>query len=127
MSAHAAESVILIDDARLFFAPPDPPHKREQWPTFMDIADQVRQRHQRYVTALEDVIVAVPLHAQECGAVLARAGQTGRGARRRPIPPRTRPPHAICPLAAALLMAGTGVACRPSWNREPPDACDVVA
>lgn len=65
-STHAAESAILIDDARLFFGPPDPPHKREQWPTFMDIADHVRQRYARYVTALEDVIIAVPLEAQEC-------------------------------------------------------------
>lgn len=55
---------MLIDDARLFLAPPPPPHDREQWPSFMQVMDALRARHERYVTVFEDVIVAVPLSAR---------------------------------------------------------------
>jgi hypothetical protein len=63
-SDHGAQSVILIDDARFFLAPPMLPHKREQWPSLMEVADLARAAHDRYVTVVEDVIVAVPLSAQ---------------------------------------------------------------
>jgi hypothetical protein len=62
--AHGAESVILIDDARIFLAPPMLPHKREQWPSLMEVADLSRAVHDRYVTVVEDVIVAAPRSAQ---------------------------------------------------------------
>lgn len=61
---HSAGSVVLIDDARLFQAPPGPPHDREQWPTLMDVTDTLRATHDRYVTLLEDVIIAVPSSAR---------------------------------------------------------------
>jgi hypothetical protein len=56
----AASSAVLIDDARLFLAPPGPPHDRAQWPMLTDVLDALRDQHQRYVTIIEDVIVAVP-------------------------------------------------------------------
>jgi hypothetical protein len=37
---------------------------REQWPSIMEVADLLRTRHDRYVTVLEDVVVAVPLSAR---------------------------------------------------------------
>ena len=60
----AADSVILIDDARFFLGAPWPTYRREDWPTFMQIADALRARHPRYVTTIQDVIVAGPPHVQ---------------------------------------------------------------
>ncbi len=57
-------SAILIDDARLFLAPPGPPLDRSQWPTLMDVADLLRAKTDRFVTILEDVIIAVPQDAR---------------------------------------------------------------
>jgi hypothetical protein len=57
---HAGASVILIDDARLFLTSPPPPHRPDQWPAFIEIADQLRIAHPRHVTLLDDVIVAGP-------------------------------------------------------------------
>lgn len=53
---HAARSVILIDDARAFFGPML--HHRPDWPTFVEVASALGSH--RYVTALDDVIIAVP-------------------------------------------------------------------
>jgi hypothetical protein len=58
-------SVILIDDARLFLGPPPSPYKRKQWPGLMDVSDALRHTHKRYLTVFEDVIIAVPIEAQE--------------------------------------------------------------
>lgn len=57
---NAAASAVLIDDARLFLAPPGPPHDRSQWPSLIDVIDVLREQHDRYVTIIEDVVVAVP-------------------------------------------------------------------
>jgi hypothetical protein len=53
---HAERSVILIDDARAFFGPLL--HHRPDWPTFLELADALGR--DRYVTALDDVVIAVP-------------------------------------------------------------------
>lgn len=53
---HAARSVILVDDARAFFGPLL--HHRPDWPTFVELADALGR--DRYVTALDDVVIAVP-------------------------------------------------------------------
>ena len=64
-SPTAAQSVILIDDARFFLGRPWPSsYRRSDWPTFMEIADRLRARHPRYVTTLMDVIIAGPPRAQ---------------------------------------------------------------
>lgn len=53
---HAERSVILIDDARAFFGPLL--HHRRDWPTFLEVADALGR--DRYVTVLDDVVIAVP-------------------------------------------------------------------
>jgi len=59
-SPHAAGSCVLVDDARLFLGPPPPPHRRSDWPTFMVVLDALRMKYSRFVTVLEDVIIAGP-------------------------------------------------------------------
>jgi hypothetical protein len=54
---HAAGSVILIDDARAFFGPMLQ-HRPEDWPTFVEVATALGP--DRYVTVLDDVVIAVP-------------------------------------------------------------------
>ena len=70
---------ILVDDARLFLAPPRAPHKAEQWPTIDRVCDALRAGPHRYhIVVFEDVIVAVPESARQtlvdyCRAKLAAA------------------------------------------------------
>jgi hypothetical protein len=56
---HAADACILIDDARAFFGPMLQ-HNPDEWPTFLEVADKLRSDADRYVTVLDDVIIAVP-------------------------------------------------------------------
>ncbi|MEJ0067709.1 MAG: hypothetical protein WDO24_02070 [Pseudomonadota bacterium] len=51
---------VLIDDARLFLAPPEPPHNPDHWPTLCAITDALRTHHQPYIVVHQDVIIAVP-------------------------------------------------------------------
>jgi hypothetical protein len=60
------EHFILIDDARLFLAPPPLPHKAAHWPGIREISECVaKHRSNRYVAVYEDVIYCVPGHARE--------------------------------------------------------------
>ncbi|MBK9712997.1 MAG: hypothetical protein IPO81_17060 [Kouleothrix sp.] len=59
-----ADSFILIDDARLFLAPPPRPHRAEQWPDITAVIGRLSQRHDRYVAVVDDVVVAAPAHAR---------------------------------------------------------------
>lgn len=79
---------ILIDDARLFTSPPQPPHRVEQWPDIATVIDALRSgTSNRYIVIIEDVIIAVPNSARTtvaryCQEVNARsweeyARQTG--------------------------------------------------
>lgn len=52
--------VVLIDDARLFMAPPPPPHNPAFWPTLCATTDALRTHHEPYICIYQDVIVAVP-------------------------------------------------------------------
>jgi hypothetical protein len=70
------ESVILIDDARLFLAPPPAPHESSQWPRFQQILDRLVQLSSRHeVMVVNDVIAFFPQralaamhrYARECG------------------------------------------------------------
>ena len=54
--AHA----VLIDDARLFCAPPPRPHRAEQWPDLLTLAGALHHGGRRHVVLFEDVFVAVP-------------------------------------------------------------------
>lgn len=60
--ASSLDHLILIDDARLFLAPPPSPHKPEQWPDIGQISKILGLANRR-VAILEDVIIAVPEHS----------------------------------------------------------------
>jgi hypothetical protein len=66
IDSHGDDAFILIDDARLFLAPPPLPHKAEQWPDLAGVLGALREKHpSRYVVVFEDVIIAVPARARE--------------------------------------------------------------
>lgn len=54
---------ILIDDARLFLAPPPLPHNADQWPTIGEVLGEL-QKKARYTVILDDVIASVPVVAR---------------------------------------------------------------
>jgi hypothetical protein len=55
---------VLIDDARLFLAPPSPPHKADHWPSLCQTVDALRTRHRPFIVVHDDVLIAVPEHAR---------------------------------------------------------------
>lgn len=56
---HAGESCILIDDARAFLGPL-PQHRASDWPSLLELIDLLRADCHRYITVLDDVVIAVP-------------------------------------------------------------------
>lgn len=55
------QSVILIDDARLFLCPPPEPHETSQWPTFHAILTTLQSLSDRHeVMVVNDVIAFFP-------------------------------------------------------------------
>jgi len=69
------EDCVLIDDARLFLAPPPPPYSEEAWPRFRTVEDALLAANpRRRVIVAHDTIVAVP----ERAADLARAFAASR-------------------------------------------------
>lgn len=79
ISAGHENDCILIDDARLFLAPPPPPHRPEQWPTFEEIKEAFAStRPNHVVIEAHDIVVAVPAEARDAAAAFA-AGPRPRG------------------------------------------------
>ena len=70
---YADEHAILIDDARLFEAPPPYPHDPKQWPTMVEIK---RVLDGRVIVVHDDVIVAVP---RRHGRIVLRWKEEGGG------------------------------------------------
>jgi hypothetical protein len=59
------EHFILIDDARLFTSPPQPPHKIEHWPHISEVISALKSKsNEKYIVIIEDVIIAVPNFAK---------------------------------------------------------------
>jgi len=59
-------SVILIDDARLFLAPPPEPHDATQWPAFDEVVRGLRALSSTYeIAVVNDVIAFFPAAAHE--------------------------------------------------------------
>lgn len=61
-----SNTYILIDDARLFLSPPQPPHDIQQWPSLTEIVSVLQQAStSRYIVIIEDCIIAVPMHSKD--------------------------------------------------------------
>jgi hypothetical protein len=61
-----ADSVVLIDDARLFMAPPPAPFLVEQWPNFSQVLARLSALNSAHeLIVIDDVIVFVPPHVGE--------------------------------------------------------------
>lgn len=59
------DDVVVVDDARLFAAPPPPPHDAAQWPTLIQVIDQLRSLWPvHHITLLDDQLIAVPQRAK---------------------------------------------------------------
>lgn len=54
------EYFIFIDDARLFLSPPPSPNVSSYWPTIDEICLHINKQKRKYITVVDDVIVAVP-------------------------------------------------------------------
>ncbi|WP_430711518.1 hypothetical protein [Nodosilinea sp. AN01ver1] len=61
LNSTGQDHFILIDDARLFLSPPQPPHEINQWPSISEVINALRFKFpDKYIVVIEDVIVAVP-------------------------------------------------------------------
>jgi hypothetical protein len=68
------DDCILIGDARMFLAPPPPPHRAEQWPSYRELEDALTAaRPGHYVIEAHDIVVAVPASAAAAAATFAHA------------------------------------------------------
>ncbi len=66
INAVEIEHFILIDDARLFLAPPPAPHRPEQWPTIEELMSLLNpEGKRRHVIVKNDVVIAVPPPAKD--------------------------------------------------------------
>jgi hypothetical protein len=92
---------VFVDDARLFAAPPPPPHKPDQWPTLMEVLDALRQiRPGHHLTLLEDQVIAVPAAAKPL------IDAFGRGELAEPPAEPPAPAGVLARLRAALRPRG---------------------
>lgn len=65
INCSSIDHFILIDDARLFTSPPQPPHHLENWPSISQVIDTLRSKFSdKYIVIIEDVIIAVPSEAK---------------------------------------------------------------
>lgn len=64
LNAADAEAYILVDDARLFLAPPEAPHNPDHWPGLAELVPLLSNGGKRYVIAVDDVLIAFPMKAK---------------------------------------------------------------
>jgi len=95
INAVTADHAVLVDDARCFLAPPPRPHRPEQWPEMTEVVGLLAAGGQRFVTMLDDVLIAVPIafrpqirvflqdHTTEAWRVETRGGRIRRWLRAR--------------------------------------------
>ena len=59
-------SIIIIDDARLFFGQPPYPHNPEEWPSIKEIFILLNEKFPyHHITITDDYILAIPLHVRD--------------------------------------------------------------
>jgi hypothetical protein len=69
LASSPIEHVVLVDDARLFLAPPPLPHRFEQWPPIDVVLAALRHPgRESYVVIHDDVIVRAPIAARDAVA-----------------------------------------------------------
>lgn len=72
-----AQSVLLIDDARLFLATPPEPHESSDWPRFQEVLERLRTLSRSHeIMVINDVIVFFPETAREAVSDFARTRGT---------------------------------------------------
>jgi len=54
------QDVVVVDDARMFEAPPGPPHDPAQWPTLEAVVQGLRGTVGRHVVRALDLLIATP-------------------------------------------------------------------
>jgi hypothetical protein len=60
------ESIIIIDDARLFLGHPPHPHNPEEWPSILEIFTLLKEKFPyHHITITDDYILAIPLHVRD--------------------------------------------------------------
>ena len=79
VQAAPPDHFVLIDDARLFLAPPEPPHNLDQWPEIAAVLAALSGPHRKYTVVFEDAIIAVP----ECARALLQQYCIEKSAARR--------------------------------------------
>lgn len=60
INAAPREHALLVDDARLFCAPPPRPHRAAEWPDLVSTVAALADGGRRYVALFQDVFIAVP-------------------------------------------------------------------
>jgi hypothetical protein len=84
ISAGHPNDCLLIDDARMFLAPPPAPHRPEQWPTFRQVGDAIAEtRPGHLVVVAHDIIIAAPKSCMDF--VVAFAHHAHEHAHREPL------------------------------------------
>jgi len=61
LNESSADHILLVDDARLFCAPPPLPHRIGDWPGLASVTAALHDGGRRYVVLYEDVFVAMPV------------------------------------------------------------------
>jgi hypothetical protein len=60
------ESIIIIDDARLFLGQPPHPHNPEEWPSVLEIFMLLKEKFPyHHITITDDYLLAIPLHVRD--------------------------------------------------------------
>ncbi len=111
------ESVVLIDDARLFLAPPPQPHDSDHWPLLDQVVEELRALNRRHrLWVINDVIVFAPPQLRSAmveysrtnGADLQQLAQAANAPRVSPTPAPAAPavgPAAVRGFNAEFLGA----------------------
>jgi hypothetical protein len=60
INSYSERDIILVDDARLFSAPPPSPHDASQWPDLNAVVSALDNHGTRHVVLFEDALIAVP-------------------------------------------------------------------